>query len=383
MAEIGEDNEVKSADLKDKTGYAINDWVEVVSRFTAHFNHDKTEYRKDVSVGERMRVVGGRSLKNGNWQIKVMVCKEQDGVGSIQTEWFLKPAQVKPSGEPGAGKDVPKKDHAVETVKPPAAFPYLPELPKDKDQKWNVFTKWSALNPENYEEDVSTKLKWQIGFAMMCAGYAMPDYVDTDFCVCQKFEGGKGVGPASVYANRNFKAHEVMFAPDTTEMKQRMYTVARSYLVDGGDKLDSKRKHTVLDGRLRSTPIPTLDGKVVRPFSIFFCVEHPTEDEDANLEISVLKVNVNVKFESPLPKILEGIEFAHGASKESDQYPMVGIPIMSNPKAVKKGEKLLCIHDKALERLAAKDQEEKAATAAAAAKGAVDKAAAKKAKKAE
>ena len=150
VAEIGEDNEVKSADLNDKTGYVINDWVEVVSRFTAHLNHDKTEYRKDVNTGERLRVIGGRPLKNGNWQIKVLVCKDQDGVGPMQTEWFLKPAQVKPSGAPGAGKDVPKKDDpTVAMEKPPAAFPYLPELPKDKDQKRKVFAK--MVRPESSE----------------------------------------------------------------------------------------------------------------------------------------------------------------------------------------------------------------------------------------
>jgi hypothetical protein len=165
---------------------------------------------------------------------------------------------------------------------------------------------------------------------------------------------GMGVGPASVYANRNFKAGEIILSPDTTELKQRMYTMQRSYLIQDGDKLDVHHKHTVLDGRLRSTPMPLSDGKMTRPFSLFFAVERPGKDEDgddeeANLEVSILKPAIKGTFETTLKRSFEDVVFKNGAATASDECPMVGIPIMCNPIAIKEGAKLTCGADELLE----------------------------------
>ena len=109
VAEIGKDHAVKndSGYVKENTGYALNDLVEVTSRFTCHFYHEKTEYRKDVAVGEHLRVTGCREMKNGTFQLRVLVRKEQDGVGTLETDWFVKLSTVKRYHEVGAD---PKKE---------------------------------------------------------------------------------------------------------------------------------------------------------------------------------------------------------------------------------------------------------------------------------
>ena len=102
---------------------------------------------------------------------------------------------------------------------------------------------------------------------------------------------------------------------------------------------------------------------------------------EANLEIVIVRPTITVAFDSGLKRKLDDVTYKVGAAEKSDDYPTVGVPVMTNPKAIKKGTKLLCALDAELERICEKENSEKEKVAAAAAAAAVAEAAKKKSKK--
>ena len=129
----------------------------------------------------------------------------------------------------------------------------------------------------------------------------------------------------------------MILAPVTTEMKDRMWTYTKSTLVENAHSLHPERKHIVLDGRLRS------DVREGRGSEFFFMVERATDKKTSNMEIVYPSSTVQVE------TVVPGLKDAKKQRVSAEKLPQ--IPVMMNPKTIKKGTKLLCYETNQLENL--------------------------------
>ena len=112
-------------------------------------------------------------------------------------------------------------------------------------------------------------------------------------------------------------------------------------LVPNGAALHPEKRHMVLDGRMKSTPNP------LRSFALFFAVENTTEgdtDRQVNMLLKEGVLNLECKLELPC-----------GQKKDrtlNRDKGMPAIPLMYNPKLIKKHTRLLCERDAGIQRVA-------------------------------
>ena len=139
----------------------------------------------------------------------------------------------------------------------------------------------------DHDTTVAIAKQWATASMAMVAG-AVPTYTSKDLLVLKR---GAAV---EVWTLREFKKHEICFAPVTTVVRDSYWTVGRSVLLRGSSSMHPSNKHLVLDGRTR-TGIPTnqdaKDG--VATFSFFWSVERTDNLTDANLELKYPKLEVS------------------------------------------------------------------------------------------
>ena len=126
-------------------------------------------------------------------------------------------------------------------------------------------------------------------------------------------------------------------APHTLEFKDRMWTSNRSVLTQHGADLNPTGKHIVLDGRLKATPNP------LRSFALFWAIERNEDDEQCNLFITYTKVQIHVETSLGAADTRQTI---YKENYPDSQLPQV--PILQNPRQIKKGSKLVATIDRDL-----------------------------------
>ena len=133
--------------------------------------------------------------------------------------------------------------------RPPKNYAFLGNSPKGTE--YIIHKKWNDMLPANNEEDASTKVKFQVGFIMNTVLHSMPKYNDSDFIFVQRKLEGR-ISDTEVWTGRDFKANEIRFAADATELRQRSFTYTRQQLIQNGHELTVGKKHLTIDGRLRA-----------------------------------------------------------------------------------------------------------------------------------
>ena len=116
-----------------------------------------------------------------------------------------------------------------------------------------------------------------------------------------------------------------------------------------------QRKHLVLEGRYRAQPV---EG---RSFNIFFCMNRSDNIDDCNMILGSVKLQGNIK--ATLSTKTSSMFNA------AEMFPV--IPLIYNPKAIARGDKLVCLEDDRLKKCDAENSDiEKQLAAAAGGKAA-------------
>lgn len=180
-----------------------------------------------------------------------------------------------------------------------------------------------------------------------------------------------------VWTARDFKAGTLMLCPETTEVKQRHFTRARSALVNTNSG-EASLKNFFLDGRVRSNPESDKHS-----FSLFYLVTRPGKADGCSCNLVLGQAAFTIDMQIALGQAAEP---SQGFTWNATEAPT--FPYMVNPAKIAKETKLLCLQDAAVmachDKIAASATKAKEAAAAksaaaeadAAAKAAKDKEAA-------
>ena len=102
-----------------------------------------------------------------------------------------------------------------------------------------------------------------------------------------------------------------------------------------------------------------------RAFSFFFAVQRAIADTPSkavNLAVDYATVQVGTKVTFPKPMKRKASEITYSEATDNDHEAGVGVPIMYNPHAIKKGTKLIVKSDVEVSRLIDKENKEKEAS---------------------
>ena len=147
-----------------------------------------------------------------------------------------------------------------------------------------------------------------------------------------------------VWTLRDFKKHEICFAPVTTNVRDSYWTVGRSVLLEGSTSLHPSKKHLVLDGRARSgMPTPVEADSGAATFSLFWSVERTDNPTDANLELKYPTLEVTAAV------LLPGAKKA--AAVDAGPAQTLVPPVLINTKPITKHVRLLAIDDLNLQKI--------------------------------
>ena len=110
---------------------------------------------------------------------------------------------------------------------------------------------------------------------------AVPKYdAETGFLVVKR---GAAV---DVWTKREFKTHEIVFAPVSTVVKDPDWTNGRSILLQGGSALHASHKNFVME---RNPPVAENEDYT---FSLCWATERTNDSSEANLHLQYPKMEV-------------------------------------------------------------------------------------------
>ena len=311
-------------------GLIVGAKVKLVRRITVEFKAGAGG-RKDISIGEEAYVKG---MAEGN--LVITIRKDVNG-HEMEADVATKASSVtlvdaKLGGTVGGA--------AASKLKAPKGFEYL-DLAGAKT--FDVLKCWQKLqaceDPDAQKGRIVNKVQFGLGLLLE----QQDEYSEKDFTIATIDS------KVTVWAHRDFAAHDLVLLPDTNEIKDRFWTLGRSSLIKGSDAIMPQGKHLALDGRCRSVP------SALRPFALFFAIERTSEKAKVNLVTHYGSLSGKLSIQLPnsekVDRVLKAKEFGE-------------VPVLTNPKKIKKGTRLWC-EDAALKRVAEKMSEEKAKTEAA------------------
>ena len=339
-----------------KAGFRIGEKVVVIRRFTVKYGKNDNE-RRDINVGTETFVKAFIGTE-------FMVCEfevETSKTKSTKVEWKVNIDKL----QIASAYEAEQALEGETTAK--AAYHFL----KDDATNVDVVEGWEGNLLRNDSKAEVAIAKNAIQFALDCIASQLPEYTSKELALVKR------KNEVELWTLKDFKAGEIMFAPESTEMKSLFWTKGRSALVKNTCTKVNLGRSLVLDGRVRGSP----DGK--SGFALFWVVTRtPESDPEAkkknNLELTYvdIKLRMEMKHDGPgKDKVIE---------KDPDHMP--SFPILTNPKKILKNTLLSVAEDADLEKLAKKYEDDKVKEEAAKdkkrkAEEAATAAASKKAKK--
>ena len=161
-----------------------------------------------------------------------------------------------------------------------------------------------------------------------------------------------------MWTRREFKKHEIVFAPVSAVVKDHYWTRGRSVLLQGGNALHPSHKHFVME---RS---PTVAEGEDYTFSLFWNVERTNDPSEANLHLEYPKMEVEASVVLPNGRKAVEADATHAAALVP--------PVLTNKTPVAKYTRLVAINDLTLQKIdeerELKRKQERVAAAESAAK---------------
>ena len=194
-----------------------------------------------------------------------------------------------------------------------------------------VHKQWRAHLKFDKGLQVAVAKSWAVS-SMHLLSTAVPQYDhNNDILVVKR---GAAV---EVWTRREFKKHELVFAPVSALVKDHYWTRGRSVLLQGGTALHPSHKHFVME---RS---PTVAEGEEYTFSLFWNVERTNDPSEANLHLEYPKMEVNASVVLPNGRKAVDADATHAAALVP--------PVLTNKTPVAKYTRLVAINDLDLQKI--------------------------------
>ena len=317
-----------------KEGFRVGEHVMLQKRITVKFGEDPND-RKDVPEGTKVPVKG---FVGTNW----VVCEFEIDVSSgkkpkMRTiDWkvdkdklILEKFYIAQMKEEATSKE----EQALKSK-----FSFLRDM-KDAE----VISDWEGKQMRNDTDTMpERRIKNAIGFHVdTFAKQICPPITEKDFLIVKRS------GQYEVYTLKEFKPRQICLAPETSEMKSVWWTHGRSAMVKNTSSFAGVGKAMVLDGRVRAYPA---DGKSA--FSMYWIIsridpETEQADQKINLVMEYVKCEYTMQFKIGDGKGIDD----HDVEMKHKDCP--SFPILTNPKKIGKGVRLMAMEDLDLKKYAA------------------------------
>jgi hypothetical protein len=307
-------------------GITIGTIMVLEKRITVDFEKGK-DRRKDIAKGTEVSVKGFVD------DDKIVIEFEAEfGKKMLKTDVALKMSNLV---FPETAAEVSKTGQ----TKTLSEYPFLAK----EGCKYEVLVmpKWCDHMMSKDSDAKSDTAKGMIKFVMDNIWHCTDDYGRDDFIIAKRgseFE---------LWTKRAFKPGEIVFMPETTEIKPRFYTVNRSVIARNTcDPSSTDKRPFVLDGRVRGNPSSDSKSK----FGLFWVVQRAAKEEEkmANMHLQYVTCEINVTV---------NIGGASVPQKwEADELP--SIAVMTNPHKVPANTRLLIKEDQEIKNLYDKQQKQ-------------------------
>ena len=317
---------VSNIDEYVKDGFRIGVYVTLIRRITVKIGNE----RKDVPAGSRAVIKG--FADDG------IVCTFEIAQGSSgrakAVDWKCVPSnlQVAVGAVGGEAADPAQEKPGVDSK-----FAFLGEGVHE------IYQDWETHLLSNEDASDIARAKTLVGFTLDNLVKALPTFTSKDFAIVKRD------AELEVWTLRDFKAGTIIFAPEAFEVKPRFWTAGRAAIAKNSYVASGDKRPLVIDGRVRAAP----DGK--HGFALYWIVQRCAAGlKEINMEQSytqadlVLNLTINGE-ETPIAK---------------NASAMPSIPIIVNPKIVKKHTRLLAKVDQDLHKLTEKYEADAARAAA-------------------
>ena len=224
-------------------------------------------------------------------------------------------------------------------------FAFLHPDPSNPDETLRIVKGWESNLSRNSEKTQVANIKTACSLAVEMVQSCLGVPSEKDFLIVRR---GKEF---EVWSARAFEPGELRLSPESGgQMKDSLWTYSRCALLSGSEKLHPEKKFVVIDGRLQGQP----EGP--SPFSLFFLVGHSEKKEECNLEHKIVTMSASLQ--------MSGLPLPGGNEVAFDKFP--GIPVMTNPRKIEKGMKLVVQDDinldkaqKAMNAMVAKEEKKR------------------------
>jgi hypothetical protein len=311
--------------------------VELLNRTTVEFGPKNV--RRDIQVGA-VGVIKGVAKDLVVVEFTTILNKVEISADHALKIAWLKKAEHVVAGGTGVADGAEGKSG----VKPSSKYAFLTAAACDdgKTDTIDIIHKWS-----NCLTASDSKVNLMHCQSTMCAALAQvshhcPTYTEKDLILITRN------GRYELWTMRDFKPKEIMFCPDSTDLRDRFWSVsvgkacrlgnsekiAKSFSLDG--------KPMVIDGRLRSAVTES------RSCALFWLVGHTDDPKAASMELHDVETSMVIKL--TLPGAKKQVDVGFNGEKG------VVVPVMVNAKALKAHSRLMCLADAALFKMTGKMQ---------------------------
>ena len=319
-----------------KIGLGIGTKVSLTKRTTIEFDVSKLSkkrktFRKDAQVGDQSWVQGVACVNKQYRPLCEFAC-DFDG-HEVKALVAMKPSSLKVGS-------LEVKKGAKETTAASSQVLKGFEFLGTSDKPTEVVKHWKGKLTSADVKSEHSYIHSYIGHALRSVTCAVPTFTEDDLHII--IRGGK----TEVWTARPFKKGELVLAPCSTEYKDRYWTYNKAAIVSDSEKFSANSalagKQIVIDGRLRHN-VGAKEG--ARSFALFWIIERTDVMTNVNLDLDVVTVDVKSTFTLP------------HTSTPSQVVPWnaaPGIPVLCNPKPLKKHVRLYAREDVAAKKLQSK-----------------------------
>jgi chemotaxis protein histidine kinase CheA len=250
---------------------------------------------------------------------------------------LLKDYNLLQAGASGSKDLVPKETPDSKRKAPPAWILDGHESARVKTEK-----NWHKLVSDDDPLNKTFWLRGRIAVCLEALHETLPTYTDKDLVVCHR-QNEKGVWKDELWTNRAFGPEELVFAPQSSQLKDSHLTTEKHAVL--GLPKHGKGKHPedksfALDGRTRLTLAHTgsLDEHE-HTGSLFWIVARSSEATDANMTLESVNYDMNLKLNLPYKTTRASKKSVEWASND-----LPSIPILVNKKKIQEHVRLVVFH---------------------------------------
>ena len=301
----------------------------------------KPDFRRDVTVGTEAEVIEAEPARV---RIKLDLLHKEAMVsttGWANTKCLKRVVMTEPARGSGSGQ-----------TEASAAVPEVITAAHTTDHTCVWLKDWAPLL-EGYDDAANLFfLKARANVLLAEVMQLVPDYEEgKDLGIIHRFNH-MGACRSEIWTLKDFERGQLMFAPFTTEMKDRLYTTSASASLQHKRDMVPQNRVLAVDGRGRGHLSHADEHKHVplAKGSLFWVCDRTAETGNANMFLEFCFVTGELNVAIP------GFEKAVVKWKK-DAIP--GIPLLMNKTIVKKHTKLVALDDPVLARIREEDLQEK------------------------